>query len=99
MNKSITKPNVLGSALKGLRPPKPTEQVKNVLLTAASKSPIGVMFRLDPQDHEIVSDYARDKQMSMQELLEFAINVVRSSEGLAPIQGRPRSKTRIKRIL
>jgi len=59
--------------------------------------PVGVVFRLNPDDHEVVTEYARDKKMSIQELIEVAINRLRSSENLPPITGRPRSKTRLRR--
>ena len=100
MSKPTTKPNVLGSALRSLRPTPPGSEPPEKATTALSldKMPIGVMFRLDPPDHAVVSAYARDKQMSLQELLEHAINAVRLSDGLAPITGRPRSKTRRRRI-
>lgn len=55
-------------------------------------------MRLDPDDHEIVTEYARNKGMSIQELLETAVNLMREAEGLAPIRGRPRSVTRIARM-
>lgn len=55
--------------------------------------PIGVVFRLNPGDHEVVTEYARSKKMSIQALMEAAINRLREAEGLAPIKGRPRSKT------
>lgn len=100
MSNPTTKPNVLGSALLSLRPTAPGNESPEKATTALSldKTPIGVMFRLDPPDHEVVSTYARDKQMSVQELLEHAINAVRLSDGLAPITGRPRSKTRRRRV-
>lgn len=60
-------------------------------------APVGVVFRMSPRDHQIVSDYADDLGMSMQELIETAINEKRQRQGLAPIQGRPRSRTRRRR--
>lgn len=51
-------------------------------------------FTPTPRDHEIVSNYARDMRMSVQELLENAVNRMRKANGLSEIQGRPRSKTR-----
>jgi len=59
--------------------------------------PVGVVFRLNPQDHAVVTEYARSKKMSIQELIETAINRLRELEELAPITGRPRSKTRLRR--
>ena len=98
MSKPTTKPNVLGASLLNLRPPKPIELPdETAAALPVDNTPIGVMFRLDPPDHAVVSDYARDKQMSMQELLETAINALRLGDGLAPITGRPRSKTRRRR--
>lgn len=100
------KTSILGGALSGLKKPAEpvaaavaTEQARPVQLAAESEDdrPIGVLFRLNPRDHEIVSDYARDLRMSMQELIEKAINKMRVSDGLAPIEGRPRSKTRRRR--
>ena len=32
--------------------------------------PIGVVIRLNPDDHEVVTEYARSKKMSVQELIE-----------------------------
>lgn len=64
---------------------------------ATDQKPIGVVFRLNPDDHEVVTEYARNKKMSIQELLEAAVNLLRDSEGLPPIKGRPRSKTRLRR--
>lgn len=100
------KPSILGGALSGLK--KSTEPTAAVVDTEPSRPaqiaidadddrPIGVLFRLNPRDHEIVSDYARDLRMSMQELIENAINKMRVADGLAPIEGRPRSKTRRRR--
>jgi len=63
----------------------------------ADQKPIGVVFRLYPDDHEVVTEYARNKKMSIQELLEAAINLLRESEGRPPIKGRPRSRTRLRR--
>jgi len=59
--------------------------------------PVGVVFRLNPDDHEVVTEYARSKKMSIQELIETAINKLRGTDGLPPITGRPRSKTRLRR--
>lgn len=95
------KPNVLGSALAGIAPaapvvspmPAPAPQIP----PEEDNRPIGVVFRMNPRDHEVVSDYARHRGWSVQELLENAINRMRESEGLSPIQGRPRSKTRCRR--
>ena len=63
----------------------------------AEKRPIGVVFRLNANDHEVVTEYARDKRMSIQELIEACINHLRDSDGLPPIEGRPRSKTRLRK--
>lgn len=100
------KPGVLGAAFAGLSRPAtkardemPITEEPKVQATPSSSSddrPIGVMFRLTPRDHEIVSDYARDLRMSVQELLEKAVNRMRKADGLSEIQGRPRSKTRRK---
>ena len=100
------KTGVLGGAFSGLNRPtaKATDEMPmatepKVQATPASSSddrPIGVMFRLTPRDHEIVSDYARDLRMSVQELLEKAVNRMRKADGLSEIQGRPRSRTRHK---
>lgn len=100
------KPGVLGAAFAGLSRPTakatdemPMTEEPRVQATPSGSSddrPIGVMFRLTPRDHEIVSDYARDMKMSVQELLENAVNRMRKADGLSEIQGRPRSKTRRK---
>ena len=100
----IKKPNVLGSALAGLAltaPAVPEKQpaARQVTHDEDDNRPIGVLFRLNPRDHEVVSDYARDRGWSVQELLEHAVNRMRESEGLSPIQGRPRSKTRRRRSM
>jgi predicted HicB family RNase H-like nuclease len=65
-----------------------------VAATPRAPAPIGTILRLDPDDHEIMSNYARSKRMSIQQLLECAINAMRAAESLDPIRGRPRSKTR-----
>jgi len=62
------------------------------------EAPIGVGFRLDPADYAVMMDYASAKKMSMQELLENAVNLMRKVDGLEPIKGRPRSKTRRKML-
>lgn len=98
------KPNVLGTALAGLRPAeeqKKTEKRSTQFdllpnKVEIDKKPIGVLFRMNLRDHEIVSAYSRDKNMSVQELIEVAINTLRVTDGLAPIEGRPRSKTRFR---
>lgn len=96
------KPSVLGGALAGLAPAAPAAALQPTAAPQAAHAeddsrPVGVIFRLNPRDHEVVSDYARDRGWSVQELLEHAINRMRESEGLSPIQGRPRSKTRRRR--
>lgn len=96
------KSNVLGGALSGLAPVAPAvpaapSPVPQAAHEEEDNRPIGVVFRLNPRDHEVVSDYARHRGWSVQELLENAINRMREAEGLSPIQGRPRSKTRRRR--
>lgn len=95
------KPNVLGGALAGIAPAAPvvpqTPAPASQIASEEDNRPIGVVFRLNPRDHEVVSDYARHRGWSVQELLEQAINRMREAEGLSPIQGRPRSKTRHRR--
>lgn len=95
---TATKPNVLGSALSGLRGP----ANKAVTAEAPAQQPdasasIMVAFRLGLEDHEVVSEYARAKGWSVQELIERSINAMREAEGLASIKGRPRAKTRARR--
>lgn len=98
------KTGVLGAAFAGLNKPvakardemTAEPQVQATPSSSSDDRPIGVMFRLTPRDHEIVSDYARDMKMSVQELLENAVNRMRKADGLSEIQGRPRSKTRRK---
>lgn len=100
-----TKPSVLGSALAGLRPAErgqkseksPSHLDSLTHEVEIDNKPIGVLFRMNPRDHEIVSAYSRDKKMSVQELIEAGINKLRLTDGLAPIEGRPRSKTRLQR--
>ena len=99
------KPSVLGGALAGLRPAegqqKPEKRPTHLDLlpnkVEIDNKPIGVLFRMNPRDHEIVSAYSRDKKMSVQELIEAGINTLRVMDGLAPIEGRPRSRTRLQR--
>ena len=98
------KQSVLGGALDGLAPAVPAAATPPAAAPQATHAeddsrPVGVVFRLNPRDHEVVSDYARDRGWSVQELLEHAINRMRESEGLSPIQGRPRSKTRRRRAM
>jgi hypothetical protein len=97
------KSNVLGGALAGLSPAAPAAPAKQPAAPQITQDeddnrPIGVLFRLSPRDHEVVSDYARDRGWSVQELLEHAVNRMRESEGLSAIEGRPRSKTRRRRL-
>jgi len=103
-----TKPNVLGNANFSIKKKDQVDQpvpadasqaatVPSPAALAENDPPIGVLFRLNSRDHEIVSDYARDLKMSMQELIETAINRMRRADGLAEITGRPRSKTRRRR--
>lgn len=98
----------LGGALAGIKKPEPMLQVEqpfeSVQPQQAAKppaggeaAPIGVVVRFNPRDHETVTEYADQLGMSLQELVETAINEKRSRQGLAPIQGRPRSKTRRRR--
>jgi len=65
---------------------------------AQKEAPIGVGFRLDSPDYAVMMEYASAKKMSMQELLENAVNLMRKADGLEPIKGRPRSKTRRKML-
>lgn len=98
------KKSILGSSLSSLtsavEPPK-AEPAAPVQMTPPkvpeNDSPVGVLFRMNPADHEVVSDYARQHGMSIQELIEKAINKMRRNEGLKEIEGRPRSKTRRRR--
>ncbi len=92
----------LGGALAGIKKPEPAKavvikSVEKPPAAVADGSPIGVVVRFNPRDHETVSDYADQLGMSIQELVETAINEKRASQGLAPIEGRPRSKTRRRR--
>lgn len=72
-------------------------ETQHVASSDAQKRPIGVVFRLNANDHEVVTEYARDKRMSIQQLIEASINHLRDSDGLPPIEGRPRSKTRLRK--
>lgn len=89
----------LGGALSALRSPAPTatpqpNAASSSQPSVASTTPIGVVVRFNPRDHRTVSNYADQLGMSIQELVETAINKMRSAEGLSVIEGRPRSKTR-----
>lgn len=98
---------LLGGALDALK--KPTEATKPAAVPAPAPAPtsqalppvddtpIGVVVRFNPRDHKTVSDYASQLDMSLQELVETAINKMRAAEGLSQIEGRPRSKTRRRR--
>ncbi len=91
---------VLGGALNALK--KQTETTKPVETPPAppppmDNTPIGVVVRFNPRDHDTVSQYASQHDMSIQELVETAINKMRAAEGLSLIEGRPRSKTRRRR--
>ena len=94
--------NTLGVALNRLKKPEavdiqPVQAPESVPEPKAPASrPVHVMIRFNPRDHETVSDYASDLNMSIQELIEVAINEKRARQGLSPIEGRPRSKTRRK---
>lgn len=98
------RPGVLGAAFAGLNWPgvkamdeMPAEpKVQATPSSSSDDRPIGMMFRLTPRDHEIVSDYARYMKMSVQELLKNVVSRMRKADGLSEIQGRPRSKTRRK---
>lgn len=97
--------SALGSALSAIKKPEQVQPVEFAQPLVAAKStaagdggqPIGVVIRFNPRDHETVTRYADDLGMSMQELVETAINEKRARQGLAPIEGRPRSKTRRRR--
>ena len=54
----------------------------------------GIMFRLTPADWKRVKDYATAREKSVQELLEIGFNMLLRSEGLEPIDGIPRDKSR-----
>jgi hypothetical protein len=84
---------VLQQATKSLESSPPAAGAKtDGAATKKKKPPIGVMFRLDPSDHAVVTKYAGDMKMSVQELLEHAVNELRRSDGLSLIKGRPRGK-------
>jgi hypothetical protein len=98
----------LGGALAGIKKPEPLPQVAQQVEPVQPQpavtppagnddAPIGVVVRFNPRDHETVTEYADQLGMSLQELVETAINEKRARQGLAPIQGRPRSKTRRRR--
>lgn len=91
----------LGGALSGLKKPEARVEVASQPVfqpsspePAYDSPPVGVVIRFSPRDHETVTRYADDLGMSLQQLVETAINQMRSLQGLAPLQGRPRSKTR-----
>ena len=54
----------------------------------------GIMFRLTPADWKRVKGYATTREKSVQELLEIGFNMLLGSEGLEPIDGIPRDKSR-----
>lgn len=97
----------LGGAFKGLRTtaanetpaaaPAPAPASVSLQPAPVDDTPIGVVVRFNPRDHKTVSDYAGQLDMSIQELVETAINKMRAAEGLSQIEGRPRSKTRRRR--
>lgn len=95
----------LGGALAGIKKPEPRLEPSAAASPVVQPSealvedapPIGVVIRFNSRDHETVSQYADQLGMSLQQLVETAINQMRSLQGLAPIQGRPRSKTRRRR--
>lgn len=95
--------SALGGALAGLKKPEPSLEPSAAALPVVQPSaaldapPIGVVIRFNSRDHETVSQYADQLGMSLQQLVETAINQMRSLQGLAPIEGRPRSKTRRRR--
>lgn len=97
--------SALGGALAGIKKPEPRDEASSVPPVVQHPAqppemeapPIGVVVRFNPRDHETVSEYALQLGMSLQELVETAINEKRVRQGLAPIQGRPRSKTRRRR--
>lgn len=96
--------SALGGALAGIKKPEPRDEASASPVVQhptqppeTEAPPIGVVVRFSPRDHETVSEYALQLGMSLQELVETAINEKRVRQGLAPIQGRPRSKTRRRR--
>lgn len=95
--------SALGGALSGLKKPEARLEVAAPPvappspLSADDAPPVGVVIRFSPRDHETVTRYADDLGMSIQQLVETSINEMRARQGLAPIQGRPRSKTRRRR--
>lgn len=100
----MNKKSSLGNALASIKRTDPPASEPAMTPPAAAPEPvkdegppIGVLFRMSPRDHKVVSDYADDLGMSVQELIETAINKMREASGLAGIQGRPRSKTRRRR--
>lgn len=56
--------------------------------------PKGIMFRVMPADWHRVKRYAETREKSVQEILEIAFNMLLKSEGLEPIDGIPRDKSR-----
>lgn len=95
---STKKPNVLGGALAAMNKPVEKEQTSPFSIPpveiAEDDRPVGVIVRLPPADHRAVSNFARERNMSLQEFVEHAINAVFKAEGLAPIVGMPRPKGR-----
>ena len=90
--------NVLGNSLKSLNQSK-TKDDEFLPLEKSTIKPkrdmtIGIVFRLGASDHEVITKYAYDLGMSVQELIEVAINSMRRAHGLSELEGRPRSKTR-----
>lgn len=92
----------LGGALNRLKKPESADvqpvatsgPESQPMAKSPASPPVCVVIRFNPRDHETVSDYASDLNMSIQELVEVAINEKRARQGLAAIEGRPRSKTR-----
>lgn len=99
MMATTKKPNVLGGALASMSKPSQLEPSTAAYVVPPADvddddRPVGVIVRLPPADHRAVSAFARDRNMSLQEFVENAINVVFKAEGLAPIVGMPRPKGR-----
>lgn len=96
--------SALGGALLGIKKLEPRHDavappvVSLPPVSTDDVPPIGVVVRFNVRDHETVTEYAAQLGMSIQELVETALNEKRIRQGLAPIQGRPRSKTRRRRL-
>lgn len=95
--------SALGGALAGLKKPEARAEIEAPPVVQPASAPVddsppvGVVIRFSPRDHETVTRYADDLGMSIQQLVETSINEMRTRQGLAPLHGRPRSKTRRRR--